>query len=97
MTQLELLARLEKWYASQCDGEWEHHRGVSIETLDNPGWRLKADVSPEFEARTIVSNQKGDSDWMHCEVKDGEFLGAGDPDKLAHIIEAFLEFVGEVD
>jgi len=97
MTQLELLARLENWYASQCDGEWEHHRGVIIETLDNPGWRLKADVSQTFETKTILSNQNSDSDWIHCEVKDGEFLGAGDPEKLANIIEAFLKFVGEAD
>jgi hypothetical protein len=28
---------LEAWYASRCDGEWEHGYGISIETLDNPG------------------------------------------------------------
>ena len=30
--------RLQKWYKSQCNGDWEHSFGIKIETLDNPGW-----------------------------------------------------------
>lgn len=30
-----------RWYASQCDGDWEHEHGMSIETIDNPGWALE--------------------------------------------------------
>jgi hypothetical protein len=33
----EILPWLQGWYATQCDGDWEHEYGVSIETLDNPG------------------------------------------------------------
>lgn len=29
---------LQKWYKSQCDGDWEHEYGIKIETVDNPGW-----------------------------------------------------------
>jgi hypothetical protein len=32
------LTWLQAWYAEQCDGDWEHQFGVSVETLDNPGW-----------------------------------------------------------
>ncbi len=42
---MDTLTRLQNWFDSQCDGEWEHHHGVSIETLDNPGWRVKIDVN----------------------------------------------------
>ncbi|TMB85990.1 MAG: hypothetical protein E6J45_14585 [Chloroflexi bacterium] len=31
------LALLQHWYLSRCDGEWEHQRGITIESLDNPG------------------------------------------------------------
>lgn len=42
--QPDPLTWLQAWYATQCDGEWEHEHGVSIETLDNPGWFLKLDL-----------------------------------------------------
>ncbi|MEV8403368.1 Imm53 family immunity protein [Streptomyces niveus] len=35
---------LRNWYAQQCDGEWEHERGVRIATLDNPGWTVSIDL-----------------------------------------------------
>lgn len=40
----QLLSALAQWYASQCNGEWEHHRGISIESCDNPGWWVKIDL-----------------------------------------------------
>jgi hypothetical protein len=33
---IDVLGWLEQWYQQQCDDEWEHHYGVTIETLDNP-------------------------------------------------------------
>ncbi|MBJ7330653.1 MAG: hypothetical protein JHC95_12210 [Solirubrobacteraceae bacterium] len=38
------LRHLEAWYLAQCDGDWEHEFGVSIETLDNPCWRMRIDL-----------------------------------------------------
>jgi Immunity protein 53 len=35
--------RLQVWYLAQCDGDWEHRHGVTIGTLDNPGWSLRID------------------------------------------------------
>ncbi|MFE6026463.1 Imm53 family immunity protein [Streptomyces niveus] len=35
---------LRNWYAQQCDGEWEHERGVRIATIDNPGWTVSIDL-----------------------------------------------------
>ncbi|MEU1470579.1 Imm53 family immunity protein [Streptomyces sp. NPDC005761] len=31
---------LQHWYASHGDGGWEHEWGVTIGTLDNPGWTV---------------------------------------------------------
>jgi hypothetical protein len=28
---------LQKWFESQCDGDWEHEFGITFKTVDNPG------------------------------------------------------------
>ena len=35
---------LQRWYVTHCDGEREHHYGISIQTCDNPGWWVKVDL-----------------------------------------------------
>jgi len=88
---------LERWYASQCNGTWEHSRGISIESLDNPGWMLTVDLADTTLAEKEmppVRLRAGDNDWMECEIADGQFRAAGDPGKLGALIRAFREFVG---
>src|SRR3954466_15801164 len=100
----ELLA-LEEWYAAQCDGEWEHGYGISIETLDNPGWWIKVDlVGTRLESRSapeMVLHAEGMSDvadpntperWIVCEIEGRQFHGAGDPSRLTEILRRFLEW-----
>ncbi len=92
----ELLLRLQNWYAEQCDGEWEHNFGFTIKTLDNPGWHLAANVAQpdlETEPETILSFDNGEGDWIHCEIKNGKFLGASDSTKLKLMIETFLDYM----
>jgi hypothetical protein len=40
----DVLARLSRWYTAQCDGDWEHHQGISIQSCDNPGWWVKINL-----------------------------------------------------
>ena len=40
----EVLSALSQWYARHCNGDWEHHRGITIESCDNPGWWVKIDL-----------------------------------------------------
>src|SRR5262249_46604430 len=42
--QSDILTKLQEWYLRQCDGEWEHGSGVSIDTIDNPGWAIDIDL-----------------------------------------------------
>ncbi len=42
--QTDILAWLQDWYRSRCDGTWEHSYGVKIDTLDNPGWLVTVDL-----------------------------------------------------
>jgi hypothetical protein len=38
------IIRLQTWFRSQCNGDWEHEHGVSIMSCDNPGWWVKIDL-----------------------------------------------------
>jgi hypothetical protein len=35
---------IQKWYVKQCNGDWEYSNGVRIDTIDNPGWKVKISV-----------------------------------------------------
>jgi len=36
---------LTQWYLAQCNDDWEHLYGVKIDTLDNPGWSLRIELT----------------------------------------------------
>jgi hypothetical protein len=83
---------LQFWYRYQCNGEWEHARGITIETLDNPGWLVTIDLAGtplEGRAMAAVRQERSPEDWLVCEIDHGQFRGQGDPRKLLVILEAF--------
>jgi hypothetical protein len=95
-TPESVLARLQAWYRSQCDGDWEHSYGVKIETLDNPGWLVTIDLADtEWEhlsqPRKIV--QRSDTDWVQSEVAERKFIGCGGVGNLGEVLELFLGIV----
>ncbi len=78
------LARIQRWYASQCDGDWEHSHGLQIETLDNPGWHVVIDLRhTELADRSFASvvrgTQIGVGEWVHCRIEADQFVGTGVP------------------
>jgi hypothetical protein len=91
------LLLLEKWFAARCDGNWEQHYGVRIDSLDNPGWTLEIDLDgtpaqSRCLARTMI--QRGENDWINFWVADKRFharMGVGNLD------EAIGIFVGWFD
>ena len=92
---MDELGELQSWYQAQCDGDWEHSWGVQIETLDNPGWQLRIDLTATdrfglpFE-RVEVDNH--DLGWMHCWVEGGVFHAAGGPQMLRPMLRIFLDW-----
>ena len=52
------LSWLQQWYSAHCDGEWEHGFGVTIATLDNPGWSVTIDVEGTQLASTPFESVK---------------------------------------
>ena len=98
---METLERLQKWYASQCDGEWEHQCGVRVESLDNPGWSVRINLEgTELLHRPFSPTEEGtgsdghpeQTKWIACFVRDGAWNGASDESQLDRILTVFLDW-----
>jgi hypothetical protein len=99
---MSAIESLQNWYLAQCDGEWEHTYGVSIGTLDNPGWSLEIDLvgtslqTENFTSRAYgvadASSEPTGNDWLVCRVEKNKFLGHGGPKQLEEIINVFLSW-----
>jgi len=95
---MDAIEFLQSWYHAQTNGEWEHVRGVTIETLDNPGWRVTIDLveTPlQGVAMAPIRLEKSPQDWLVCEVERDQFRGNGDSRKLPSILQVFQSWAGE--
>ena len=108
---MDRLAALEAWYAAHCDGEWEHGYGVSIDTIDNPGWEVLIDI-PRGELKVPLDWKFGEfegeaeeprPDWVECRLEPGKpaddivvFNGCSGPRGLGELIRLFLSIVAHV-
>jgi len=94
------LSELAAWFQQQCDGEWEHAFGISIQSTDNPGWWVTIDLrGTPLAQRPFAPVVRGDfarndprPPWLHCRVKDSVFHGAGDAQELDEILRIFLDW-----
>lgn len=91
------LQRLQRWYRTQCNEDWEHSYGVKIDTLDNPGWTVAIDLAEtvllgkHFEPLTR-GHSEDDPDWIFCSVVDNRFVGHGGAGNLSELLGVFLEW-----
>ena len=87
------VTRLQNWYLTNCDGDWEHTYGISIDTLDNPGWIMKFDLADtclqDLQYNKQINN--GTFDWLFIKVADKVLEASGDPSKLTTILTIFLD------
>ena len=97
--KMNTLARLQTWYSRQCNGEWEHSSGISIQSCDNPGWWVKINLTGTFlQQRAFSPIAEGvdaqgfalGADWLSCHTENDIWHGAGDEAKLERILEIFL-------
>jgi hypothetical protein len=87
---------LAKWFASLCNGDWEHGNTIHIEALDNPGWHLTVDLNDtgyENKEFSGVIIERTENDWVHCFVRNRKFEGAGGVLNLSEIIEKFRAWI----
>ena len=90
------LDRLQKWYLSMCNGSWEHTYGITLQTVDNPGWWLQVDLEDSYlSSRAFVEiDDRGAhiNDWLICSVQDKKFVGYCGPENLNEMLVAFLDW-----
>ncbi len=93
-----VLCRLQNWYMMQCNNEWEKRFGIRIDTIDNPGWSVRIDLTgtnledEKFEdLRIDIANDN----WFLVWIKDKTFQGGGAPQNLIDLINAFLTWVDQ--
>lgn len=90
-----VLDRLQMWYASHCDGEWEHDYGVRIYTLDNPGWSVSIDLKGTALSGRLfaaVNIRNSDQDWIVGELEGGIVRIRCGPDNLSQALQLFLDW-----
>lgn len=96
---MSAIEQLQEWYLSQCNGDWEHLYGISIESLDNPGWKLTVDLTEtKLEGVEFPDHAYGVGDaaaskggnWLTCKLEKRQFVGHGGPRKLEEMIKVFL-------
>lgn len=95
MPEAAVLERLERWYQSQCDGDWEHGEGVKIGTLDNPGWSIRVSLTDTgLQSRPFdrIKIERSDDDWVHAWVEDDTWNAATGPLNLSEALDAFLSW-----
>ena len=98
---MSTLQRLQSWYTAQCNDEWEHYHGLTIESCDNPGWWVKIDLTGTalngMPFTTIAENvdshgfQLGNR-WILCHLNGPIWEGTGDESRLEQILELFLDW-----
>ncbi|HEV7734585.1 MAG TPA: immunity 53 family protein [Candidatus Binatia bacterium] len=93
---MDELQWLQRWYAAQCNGDWEHQHGVRIDTLDNPGWSVAVQLEDTAIADLSferVAIERAPNDWMHCWVENQTFEGRCGPQNLGDMLGVFRSWV----
>jgi Immunity protein 53 len=89
------VSTLERWYASQCNGDWEHGYGVHIETLDNPGWMVQIDLhntKKQSSSLERVAIDRTKDDWIQYWIENQKFQIACGPMNFSEAIETFVNW-----
>jgi hypothetical protein len=93
---MEIINWLQNWYEKECDGDWEHGYGVEIKTIDNPGWKVKINISKYFDdnySLNIIQDETSAKDWYSYKIENSFFYGYSDPNKLFFLLEKFKEII----
>ena len=96
MHDQDVLEWLQNWYLSQCNEDWEHEYGITIETIDNPGWYMTIDLTDTVYAEKYLTSQKyeaSSNDWYFYFIKDGKFEASCSPCNLTKVLSIFREWI----
>jgi len=88
---MSTLARTEAWYLRQCNGDWEHLYGITIETLDNAGWSVTIDLTGTKLERVPYS-RLSENAGLDCRVERAKWKGTGGALELNQLLEEFFSW-----
>jgi hypothetical protein len=86
---------LQDFYASLCNGDWEHSYGFNIENIDNPGWSFKFELTDTFlDGRPYYQSavHRSETDWVICKLDGHCWVGYGGALNLDDLIGQFREW-----
>lgn len=89
------LSKLQQWYAGHCNGDWEHTHGIRIDTLDNPGWSIKIDLSDTRKQDCVLERKKIDrteNDWIQSWIEKKQFHVLCGPLNFSEAAEIFVRW-----
>jgi len=95
--ELNTLTWLQDWYASHCNGKWEHSWGIKIDNIDNPGWMVTIDLRETELSEKIfpdVRIERSETDWIQCSVKEFQFRILCGPKNLEEALLIFRTYAG---
>lgn len=91
-----VLTWVQAWYATQCDGDWEHGQGIRIGTLDNPGWSVSIELSgTRWATQPLppIQRHRSEHDWVDLRLANGVFEAACGPLNLGEVLHEFRLWV----
>ena len=93
---MDIITWISKWFANECDGDWEHENQIRIQTVSNPGWYITIALTHtqlHHVSIELTTEKKSDDDWFFYCVKEKQFSASGDLNKLAFLLTKFKEIV----
>lgn len=90
----ESATQLQEWYFIQCDGDWEHSFGMSINSAPNQ-WTFELETCEtplEGQLFKAVSADNSKSDWLKCsyDVSDRKIKGSCATTSLEKLLTSIL-------
>jgi hypothetical protein len=91
----ETIERIQDWYKINCNGDWEHSYGYKIETLDNPGWAIKIDLSEtsldKLEFKREFKNSNNENDWFNIHTENKTLVIYCGPENMKKVFGIFFD------
>lgn len=87
---------LQQFFQSNCDGDWEHDNGCTIETASDPGWKFTFNLrGTSYEHLNLeeLEDHQAPINWLRCKVENSTFIAFCSPRRLEDCISILRDLV----
>lgn len=92
----DLLNWIQRWFASNCDGDWEHGYGIKINGLLGRGWDVSInllDTIYQNKKFAFKREYKSEDDYYRVGTNQGKLIGNGGRKNLIDILSEFKDWI----